>query len=69
MTGMDKYKHSHVTLLIIITSISSITRTTCTKGLSYWTVRLNNQAEQRKSFLVKDVYDSYKLNVTASLYP
>ena len=58
---MDKYKHSHVTLLIIITSISGITRTTCTKGLSYWTARLNNQDEQRKSFLVKDAYDSLQI--------
>ena len=58
MTSINIYKHCHVTLLIIITCIAGVTRT---NGLSYWTARPNDQAEQRKSFLVKDVYDSLQI--------
>ena len=66
MFGIDKRTHPQVTLLIIITCIAGTTRA---EGLSYWRAHLNNQAEQRKSFLVKDLYDSlqhedYNINLS-----
>ena len=54
MNRTDKHIHPHVSLLMII-CISGMLP--LTEALSYWTARLNNQAAQRKSFLVKDLYD------------